>query len=79
MPIWPLTLKRLKIVFNIDYQLVSIQKSLTHLSQLITLEVYEKERDISLPNGQIWEELIRSSLSRLKNFKFYFQSSHWYS
>lgn len=50
-----------------------IQKSLTHLSQLITLEIYQKERGNSLTNGQIWEELIHSSLSLLKEFKFYFQ------
>ncbi len=50
-----------------------IQQSLVHLSQLNILEIYQKERGKSCPNGQIWEQIICSSLPSLKIFKFYFQ------
>ncbi|CAF3896529.1 unnamed protein product, partial [Rotaria sp. Silwood1] len=53
-------------------------QSLTHLSQLINLEIYQKEREISFPNGQIWEQIILSSLPLLKSFKFYFQFAYYY-
>lgn len=73
IPIWPFTLNKLKIIFEKDKDLILIQKSLIHLSQLITLEIYQKERSRSFPNGQLWEKLIRSSLPLLKYFQFYFQ------
>lgn len=56
-----------------DEDIASLQQSCIHLSRLITLEIYQKERGRLLPNGQIWEQLIRSSLPLLKNFRFYFQ------
>jgi hypothetical protein len=71
--IWPLTLKQLKIIFIKDEDILLVQRSLVHLSQLITLEIYQKERGRSLPNGRIWEQLIRLSIPLLQNFKFYFQ------
>ncbi|CAF3977558.1 unnamed protein product [Rotaria sordida] len=71
--IWPKILKHLKIIFTNDEDCLLIQQSLTHLSQLINLEIYQKEKGISFPNGQIWEQIILSSLPLLKNFKFYFQ------
>ncbi|CAF1252503.1 unnamed protein product [Rotaria sordida] len=71
--IWPKILKHLKIIFTNDDDCLLIQQSLTHLSQLINLEIYQKEKGISFPNGQIWEQIILSSLPLLKNFKFYFQ------
>jgi hypothetical protein len=67
---WPLALKRLKIIFIQDEDLVLVEQSITRLSQLVTLEIYQKERGRLYPNDQIWEELIRSSLSLLKHFKF---------
>jgi hypothetical protein len=70
---WPLTLKRLKITFVRDEDILLLQQSFTHLSQLITLEIFQKERGRSLPNGQTWEHLIHSSFPLLKNFRFYFQ------
>ncbi len=70
---WPLSLKRLKIIFVRNNDLRLVPQSLSHLSQLITLEIYQKKRGQLYPNGQIWESLIRSSLPLLKHFKFYFQ------
>ena len=43
---------------------------------MIDLEIYQKERGDLFPNGQIWEEIISSSLPLLKNFKFYFQINY---
>ncbi|CAF3596074.1 unnamed protein product [Rotaria sp. Silwood1] len=73
VPIWPLTLKRLKISFLKDEDVILMQGSLANLSKLITLEICQKERGRLLPNGQVWENLICSSLPLLQNFKFYFQ------
>ncbi|CAF1374943.1 unnamed protein product [Rotaria sordida] len=53
-----------------DYSL--ILDSLVHLSQLITLEIYEMRVGKVPLNGQRWEDLIRSSFPLLKTFKFYF-------
>jgi hypothetical protein len=41
--------------------------------ELITLEIYQKERGRSLLNGQLCEEIILLSHPLLKNFQFYFQ------
>ncbi len=71
--IWPLTLKYLKIIFHSDAHYNSILRSLVNLSSLLTLEVYQKSSGYYRPNGQSWENLIRSSLSLLKTFKSYFQ------
>jgi hypothetical protein len=71
--LWPFTLKRLKILFEKDVNITLVQQSLRHLLQLTTLEIYEKERGKSLPNGEDWENLIRTSLPLLQIFKFYFQ------
>ncbi len=70
---WPSKLKHLKIIFENDDVGVLVPQSLVHLSQLITLEIYRKELSRSCPNGQLWEQLIRSSFPLLKKFKFYFQ------
>jgi len=71
--IWPLKLKYLKINFRINRDYNFILRSLDCLSSLISLELYQKQRDYFIPNGQLWENLIRSSLPLLKIFKFYFQ------
>ncbi len=71
--IWPQTLKHLKIIFTNDRDCLLIQQSLIHLSQLINLEIYQEESETSFPDGQIWEQIILSSLPLLKSFKFYFQ------
>jgi hypothetical protein len=70
---WPSTLKHLKVVFAKDEECELLQQTLSDLSQLISLQIYQIEGGRSYPNGQIWEQLIRSSLPLLKNFKFYFQ------
>ncbi len=71
--IWPLKLKYLKINFRINRDYDLILRSLARLSSLVSLEIYQKQRDYFIPNGQLWENLIRSSLPLLKIFKFYFQ------
>ncbi|CAF5148158.1 unnamed protein product, partial [Rotaria sp. Silwood1] len=70
---WPLTLKHLKIIFDYDGQCDRIQDSLIHLLSLKSLEIYQKKKGTISPNGQVWENLIHSSLPLLKIFKFYFQ------
>lgn len=45
--------------------------ALRPMSQLTKLSLYNNEDSSSLPNGQIWEELIHSSLPLLKTFQFY--------
>ncbi|CAF3972744.1 unnamed protein product [Rotaria sp. Silwood1] len=70
--IWPLIIKNLKIVFLVDTDYSLILDSLVHLSQLITLEIYEMRVGKVPLNGQRWEDLIRSSFPLLKTFKFYF-------
>ncbi|CAF4178366.1 unnamed protein product [Adineta steineri] len=69
---WPVKLKHLKIVFDNDDVGVLVPQSLTYLSELSILEIYQKKFGKSLPNGQVWEQLIRSSFPELKKFKFYF-------
>ncbi|CAF4588349.1 unnamed protein product [Rotaria sp. Silwood2] len=73
---WPSNLKHLKIVFGNDDVDDLVLQSLKHLSQLITLEIYQKELGKSFPNGCIWEQLIRSSLPLLKKLRFYFQFNY---
>ncbi|CAF3677989.1 unnamed protein product [Rotaria sp. Silwood1] len=70
---WPSTLTHLSIIFDYDGYFDRIQRSLVHLSSLNSLEIYQKEKGTLLPNGQLWENLIHSSLPLLKIFKFYFQ------
>jgi len=52
-----------------------VQHSFAHLSQLRTFEIYQQKRGRIRLDSQIWEEIIRSSLPLLKNFKFYFEFS----
>ena len=71
--LFPFTLKRLKINFSNYIDADSMKRSCKHLSQLTTLEICQKERGDVTPNGQIWEELLRSTLPLLKHFRFCFQ------
>lgn len=70
--IWPSQLKHLKIIFKTDEEGTLILQSLRHLSELISLEIYQKESRGLFCDGQDWERLIRSSFPLLKNLKFYF-------
>ncbi|CAF3763984.1 unnamed protein product [Rotaria sp. Silwood1] len=70
---WPSTLTHLRIIFDYDGYFDRIQRSLVHLSSLDSLEIYQKEKGTLLPNGQLWGNLIPSSLPLLKIFKYYFQ------
>ncbi len=49
-----------------------------HLSQLITLEIYQKEFGRLSTDGCVWEDLIRSSFPLMKRFKFYFPFNYSY-
>jgi hypothetical protein len=74
---WPSQLTHLKIIFeNLDHSNLILQ-SLENLPKLISLKIYQKEKGYLPVNGQIWQELIRSSLPLLKIFKFYFQFEYW--
>ncbi|UJR16648.1 hypothetical protein I4U23_003548 [Adineta vaga] len=74
--IWPSTLTHFKLIFEFSIDWNSVQRSLVRLVLLNTLEIYQKLRGNDPPNGQIWGNLIRSSLPLLKTFKFYFQFCH---
>ena len=63
-------MKHLKIIFTDDKDCLLIQQSLTDLSQLINLEIYQQEVGIPYPNGQLWEQIIFSSLPLLNYFQF---------
>ena len=45
---------------------------ISSLTNLITLKICVEHKFPSLPNGQVWEKLIRSFLLSLKKFDFYF-------
>lgn len=71
--IWPKQLKHLKIIYTTDQDSQSaILASLKDLSQLRTLEIYQKQLGHTNPNGQIWKDMISSSLVNLNKFQFYF-------
>ncbi len=50
-----------------------VRASLVHLSQLINLAVYDSAWESPPPDGQIWEQLITSSMPLLKKFDFCFK------
>lgn len=70
---WPGTLKSLKIIYEDSRLLPQIQQSLTNLSELNNLEVYQSKPGYLFLSGATWEQAIFTSLPCLKNFKFYFQ------
>ncbi len=76
--LWPRTLKQLKISLNrngceeLIHKLIPIHKLIRPLSNLICLKIDVSYNYHASPDGEIWEELIRSSLLSLKKFQFYF-------
>jgi hypothetical protein len=70
--IWPRSLKQLKVVFDEKEHGNFIRKLIFQLSNLICLKICVKNDFSPSPDGQIWEELIRSSLLSLEKFQFYF-------
>lgn len=70
--VFPGTLKRLKIFYEESRDGDSLRNLIRQLSQLTILALYDNARYSPLPNGQIWEELIISSLPLLNRFQFYF-------
>lgn len=76
--IWPRQLKHLKIIFKSDEESILVLQSVRHLSQLIILELYQKELGRLPMDGQVWENLIHSSFPLLKRLKFYFPFNYSY-
>lgn len=70
--IWPQTLKQLKINFDEKEHGQFIRQLIRPLSNLICLKICIENWYGPSPDGQIWEELIRSSLLSLEKFQFYF-------
>jgi hypothetical protein len=70
--ICPRTLKRLKINFDEVIYGTFVRRSIRQLSNLICLKICVNNGINTSPDGEIWEELIRSSLLSLKRFQFYF-------
>lgn len=50
-----------------------VRASLSQLSQLISLSIYDSAWENPPPDGRIWEELITSSIPLLKKFEFCFK------
>ncbi|CAF1534581.1 unnamed protein product, partial [Adineta steineri] len=70
---WPSKLKHLKIVLESAEHNDLLPQSISSLSELSNLEIYQKEQGYTVPNGQQWEQIISLSCPLLKNFKFVFQ------
>ncbi len=68
----PTRLTRLKIFYEDGRDGDTIRILLRQMSQLNVLALYNNASYSSLPNGQIWEKLIVSSLPLLITFQFYF-------
>lgn len=60
------------MIFDYERFYDFILYSTVNLSSLTKLEIYQTQPANTYPNGQLWESSIRSSLSSLKIFKFYF-------
>ena len=70
---WPTSLKQLKVCFARSNDNEVVRTSLSCLSELKSLSVYDSAWENPSPNGQIWENLIRSSMKLLKTFQFCFK------
>jgi hypothetical protein len=62
----------LKIFYEDQRDGDTIRNLLPKMTQLNVLALYNSANNSSLPNGQIWEKLIVSSLPLLTTFQFYF-------
>jgi hypothetical protein len=71
--IWPKTLKQLKVFCSGSDDNEVIRVSLRDLSQLSRLAVNDSALEGSPPDGQVWEELITSSMPFLQKFDFCFK------
>ena len=71
--IWPKTLQILKVFFAKSGDNEIVRLSLRNLVQLTTLAVFDSAWQSSPPNGQIWQELISSSIPFLRKFHFAFK------
>jgi hypothetical protein len=63
----------LKVFFTRSGDNEIVRASLSHLSELHSLSVYDSAWENPPPNGQIWEKLINSSMPLLKKFEFCFK------
>ncbi|CAF4143108.1 unnamed protein product [Adineta steineri] len=75
--VFPKTLTRLKIYYNEYSDGKNFRKLLRQMSNLKILALFNKSIYSPMPNGKIWEELIKSSLPLLKTFQFYFPYSRY--
>ena len=69
---FPRKLTRLKLFYEEGRDGDAIRTLLHQMSQLTSLTLYNNASYSPLPNGQIWEQLIVSSLPLLHTFQFYF-------
>ncbi|CAF1562379.1 unnamed protein product, partial [Adineta ricciae] len=72
---WPLSLKRLQVIFTRHEDLRMLQSSFVHLSQLAVLEIYQNAQipvSASHTIGEVWQQLISSCFPLLREFRFYF-------
>ena len=66
------TLTELYLEYTANDNESTIRESLGHLSQLTKLSLYKQDTYGLLPDGEIWEHLIKSSLPLLDTFQFCF-------
>ncbi len=66
-------MKRLKVFYSRSNDSEIVYTSLSHLSQLENLAVYDSAWASPSPDGQKWEKLIVSSLPLLEKFQFCFK------
>ncbi|CAF0944551.1 unnamed protein product [Adineta steineri] len=75
--VFPKTLTRLKLYYNEYSNEINFRKLLHQMPNLTILALFNKSIYSPMPNGKIWEELIKSSLPLLKTFQFYFPYSRY--
>ncbi|CAF3400241.1 unnamed protein product [Rotaria sp. Silwood2] len=66
----PKRLKHLKLLYNEAKDGNALQTSLSKMSKLTKLALYDNGNYSILPDGKTWEEFIKSSLPLLKTFQF---------
>ena len=69
---WPQQLSQLKLSYDGPMFGNEVRSTLRQLSRLISLAICNTNSQASEMTGQVWEELIRSSMPVLRIFQFYF-------
>ncbi|CAF1512371.1 unnamed protein product [Adineta ricciae] len=71
--VYPTTLRNLKIFADRQGGTDIVRTALKSLSKLTNLAIYDGAWENAVPDGRVWEELIKVSLPCLKEFNFCFK------